>query len=133
MSEDLKNLSVLELLLKPELPDVRKVLPEKQVEVPRLSELTGAPVVFTLRGLSYDQVRKVQEKPRSDQAAFGVLYGCVSPKWGAAELLDKTRGIATPVDAIKARLIPGEIDELYMEIQQLSGYLRRTLGEVKNG
>ena len=133
MSEDLKSVSVLDLLLKPELPDVRKVLPEKQVEVPRLSELAGAPVVFTLRGLSYDQVRKVQEKPRSDQAAFGVLYGCVSPKWGAAELLDKTRGIATPVDAIKARLIPGEIDELYMEIQQLSGYLRRTLGEVKNG
>ncbi|WP_369284010.1 hypothetical protein [Oscillibacter sp. GMB15532] len=133
MSEDLKNLSVLELLLKPELPDVRKVLPEKKVEVPRLSELAGAPVVFTLRGLSYDQVRQVQEKPRSDQAAFGVLYGCVSPKWGDASLLDKTKGIATPVDAIKARLISGEIDELYMEIQQLSGYLRRTLGEVKNG
>ena len=133
MSEDLKSVSVLDLLLKPELPDVRKVLPEKQVEVPRLSELAGAPVVFTLRGLSYDQVRQVQEKPRSDQAAFGVLYGCVSPKWGDAALLDKTRGIATPVDAIKARLISGEIDELYMEIQQLSGYLRRTLGEVKNG
>ncbi|WP_312611372.1 phage tail assembly chaperone [Oscillibacter sp.] len=133
MSENLKSVSVLELLLKPELPDVRKVLPEKQVEVPRLSELAGTPMVFTLRGLSYDQVRQVQEKPRSDQAAFGVLYGCVSPKWGDAALLDKTRGIATPVDAIKARLIPGEIDELYMEIQQLSGYLRRTLGEVKNG
>lgn len=133
MSENLKSVSVLELLLKPELPDVRKVLPEKQVEVPRLSELAGEPVVLTLRGLSYDQVRQVQEKPRSDQAAFGVLYGCVSPKWGDAALLDRTRGIATPVDAIKARLIPGEIDELYMEIQQLSGYLRRTLGEVKNG
>ncbi|WP_312637133.1 phage tail assembly chaperone [Oscillibacter sp.] len=133
MSEDLKSVSVLELLLKPELPDVRKVLPEKQVEVPRLSELAGEPVVFTLRGLSYDQVRQVQEKPRSDQAAFGVLHGCVSPKWGDAALLDKTKGIATPIDAIKARLISGEIDELYMEIQQLSGYLRRTLGEVKNG
>ena len=133
MSENLKSVSVLELLLKPELPDVRKVLPEKQVEVPRLSELAGEPVVFTLRGLSYDQVRKVQEKPRSDQAAFGVLYGCVSPKWGDAALLDKSKDIATPVDAIKARLISGEIDELYMEIQQLSGYLRRTLGEVKNG
>lgn len=133
MSEDLKSVSVLELLLKPELPDVRKVLPEKQVEVPRLSEFAGSPVVFTLRGLTYDQVRQVQEKPRSDHAAFGVLYGCVSPKWGDAALLDKTKGIATPVDAIKARLISGEIDELYMEIQQLSGYLRRTLGEVKNG
>ncbi|MET0017894.1 hypothetical protein [Oscillibacter sp.] len=133
MDEKMKDVSVLELLLKPELPDVRKVLPEKQVEVPRLSEFAGEPVVFTLRGLSYDQVRMVQEKPRGDQAAFGVLYGCVSPKWGDGALLDKDRGIATPIDAIKARLISGEIDELYMEIQQLSGYLRRTISDVKNG
>lgn len=133
MSENMKDVSVLDLLLKPELPDVRKVLPEKRVEVPRLSELAGEPVVFTLRGLSYDQVRMVQEKPRGDQAAFGVLYGCVSPKWGEAALLDKSRGIVTPIDAIKARLISGEIDELYMEIQQLSGYLRRTISDVKNG
>lgn len=133
MDEKLKDVSVLELLLKPELPDVRKVLPEKAFKVDRLSELAGEPVVFTLRALSYDQVRTVQEKPRGDQAAYGVLYGCVSPKWGDAALLDSSRGIATPIDAIKARLISGEIDELYMEIQKLSGYLRRTISDVKNG
>ena len=38
----------------------------------------------------------------------------------------------TPLDAIKARLSAGEIDEAYIEIQKLSGYLRRTLAEVKN-
>ena len=35
--------------------------------------------------------------------------------------------------AITARLTAGEIDELYLEIQTLTGYLRRTLAEVKNG
>ncbi len=130
---DEKNVSVLDLLLRPELPDVRKNLPEKRVEVTRLSEAAGEAAVFTLRGLTYDQVRKVQDKAREDQAAYGVLYGCVEPEWKDPRLLDKERGVVTPVDAIKARLLSGEIDDLYLEIQKLSGYLRRTISDVKNG
>lgn len=126
------NVSVLDLLLKPELPDVRKTLPEKRVEVKRLSELAGEPVVFTLRGLSYNEIRQVQGKPREDQAVSGVLYGCKEPNWRDKRLLDPERKIAAPPDAIKARLTAGEIDELYIEIQKLCGYMRRTLAEVKN-
>ncbi len=128
-----KNVSPLDILLRPDLPDVRKILPEKQVEVTRLSELAGVPVVFTLRGLSYDAIRRLQDKPREEQAVAGVVYGCVSPDWRDQRLLDTSQGVATPMDAVKARLTAGEIDELYIEIQKLSGYLRRTLAEVKNG
>lgn len=131
--ENEKNVSVLDILLRPELPDVRKVLPEKRVEVRRLSEIAGAPVIFTLRALSYDEIRRLQDKPREEQAVTAVLYGCREPGWRDARLLDRERGIATPADAVKARLTAGEIDELYVEIQKLSGYLRRTLADVKNG
>lgn len=127
-----KKLDVLDVLLRPELPDVRKSLPEKRVEVSRLSQIAGEPVVFTLRGLSYDQVRKIQDKPREEQAVYGVLYGCVSPNWKDQRLLDKEKSIVTPVDAIKARLLSGEIDDLYLEVQKLCGYLRRTISDVKN-
>ncbi len=133
MSEKKEPVSVLDLLLRPELPDVRRELPEKQVEVKRLSELTGEKAVFTLRALTYDQVRRVQDYPRGEQAVQGVLYGCVSPNWKNPALVDTAKSIATPADAVKARLTAGEIDELYMEIQELSGYLRRTLADVKNG
>ena len=126
------KLNVLDVLLRPDLPDVRKALPEKEVEIPRLSEIAGAPVTFKLRGLTYDQVRRIQDKPRDEQAVYGVLYGCVSPDWKNERYLNKEKGVATPVDAIKARLISGEIDDLYMEIQKLSGYLRRTINDVKN-
>lgn len=126
------KLNVLDVLLRPDLPDVRKALPEKEVELPRLSQLAGGPVVFNLRGLTYDQVRRIQDKPREEQAVYGVLYGCVSPDWKDGRYLNKEKGIVTPVDAIKARLISGEIDDLYMEIQKLSGYLRRTINDVKN-
>ena len=124
--------SVLDLLLRPDLPDVRRELPEKRVEVKRLSRLAGEPVVFRLKALTYDQTRRVQDKPRGEQAVQAVLLGCVEPDWKNRELLDPGRGIATPVDAIKARLTAGEIDELYAEIQILSGYLVRALADVKN-
>ncbi|MCI9578540.1 MAG: hypothetical protein HFF98_06810 [Oscillibacter sp.] len=130
--ENEKKASVLDLLLRPELPDVRKVLPEKQVEVKRLTELAGEPVVFTLRALTYNETRQIQDKPREDQALSAVLYGCKDPDFRDKRLLDPERGIVTPLDAIKARLSAGEIDEAYIEIQELSGYLRRTLAEVKN-
>ena len=44
--ENEKKVSVPDLLLRPELPDVRKSLPEKKAEVKRLTELAGEPVVF---------------------------------------------------------------------------------------
>lgn len=130
--ENEKKASVLDLLLRPELPDVRRVLPEKQVEVKRLTELAGEPVVFTLRALTYNETRQIQDKPREDQALSAVLYGCKDPDFRDKRLLDAEKGIVTPLDAIKARLSAGEIDEAYIEIQELSGYLRRTLAEVKN-
>jgi hypothetical protein len=122
--------SVLDILLRADVPDMRKHLPEKQVEVPRLSQAAGTPVVLTLRGLTYDEVRKVQDKPRDEQAVSAVLYGTVEPVWKG--LVNQEKGQATPVDAMKAVLSPGEIDDLYIEIQKLSGYLYRTISDVKN-
>ena len=124
--------SVLDLLLRPGLPDVRRELPEKQVEVKRLSRLAGEPVVFRLKALTYDQTRRVQDKPRGEQAVEMVLLGCTEPNWRAPGLLDPAKNIATPIDAIKAMLTAGEIDELAVEIQMLGGYIVRALEDVKN-
>ncbi len=130
--ENEKNASVLDLLLRADLPDVRKALPEKRMEVKRLSELAGEPVVFTLRALSYKEIRDIQDKRREDQAVSAVLYACKDPDWRDQRLLSAVSGAVTPLDVIQARLSPGEIDELYVEIQKLSGYINRTLREVKN-
>ncbi len=126
------TVSVLDLLLRPELPDVRRELPEKRVEVKRLSRLAGEPVVFRLKALTYDQTRRVQDKPRGEQAVEMVLLGCTEPNWRAPGLLDPAKNIATPIDAIKAKLTAGEIDELAVEIQMLGGYIVRALEDVKN-
>ena len=126
-----KKMNVLDVLLRADLPDMRKDLPEKRIEMIRLSDLAGAPVEFTLRGLTYKQVRELQDRSE-DRSAYGVLYGCVDPNWKDPKLLDKEKGLVTPIDVIKSKLLPGEIEDLYIEIQLLSGYLRRTINDVKN-
>ena len=126
-----KKMNVLDVLLRADLPDMRKDLPEKRIEMIRLSDLAGAPVEFTLRGLTYSQVRKLQDRV-DDRSAYAVLYGCAETDWKDPKLLDKEKGLVTPIDVIKAKLLPGEIEDLYIEIQLLSGYLRRTISDVKN-
>lgn len=130
--EGVEKMSTLDILLGADLPDMRKNLPEQKVEVPRLSQEAGKPVIFTLRALPFDKVREIQEKPRGEQALYAVLYGCVDPSWKDSRLMDHGKGIVTPPDAIKAKLMSGEIDDLYAKIQKLSGYLRDTLRDVKN-
>lgn len=130
MNEQKKE-NVLDLLLRSELPDVRKQLPTAKFEVTRLSELAGTPVIFTLRGLSYKKVREVQKKD-NEFALNLVLEGCVEPNFRDVRLLDEKNGIVTPMDVITSKLDAGEIDEISVEIQKLSGYLKRTLREVKN-
>ena len=126
-----KKLSALDVLLRNDLPDMRKDLPEKKVEITRLSLLAGEPVEFTVRALTYKQVRELQDRSE-DRSAYGVLYGCVNPNWKDPKLLDNEKGLVTPIDVIKSKLLPGEIEDLYIEIQLLSGYLRRTISDVKN-
>ena len=130
MNEDVKT-SVLDLLLQPEIPDVRKQLPEKCVRVERLSQLAGNDVVFRLKGVSLAKIRELQKK--EEFALHIVLEGCAEPDFRDNRLLRPDKGIVTPLDVIASKLLPGEIDELSMEIQKLCGYINRTLTDVKNG
>lgn len=127
-----KTENVLDLLLRPEVQDVRKRLPEKRFRVKRLSELAGQDVIFTLRGLPYDKMRKAQ-KLADDRALSIVLDGCAEPDFRDKRLLNESVGIVTPFDAIKAKLTAGEIDEISVQVQLLSGYILGALDEVKNG
>ena len=95
--ENEKNTSALDLLLRGDMPDVRKALPEKRMEVKRLTELAGEPVIFTLRGLTYQEIRDIQDKRREDQAVSAVLYACKDPDWRDQRLLNAVSGAVTPL------------------------------------
>ena len=124
--------TLLELLLRPELPNVLKELPTGRFEVKRLSELTGAPVVFTLRALPYGKVASIQSGNGEDMNVHILLAGCVEPDWRSPELQKRFGGV-TPAETLKAALLPGEIEDLSRAVERLSGYRKTTIEEIKNG
>lgn len=124
---------ILDMLLRPECPDVRKQLPEKQYEVKRLSEIFGEPAVLKLRGLPYNMVQRIQSMPAEERNLQIILAGCVEPDFKASALSGEGTEAPTPLDAIKRAFTAGEIDEIAAAVERLCGYRTKTLSEVKNG
>ena len=109
--------STLELLLRADVVSVKANMPTARYEISRLSEAAGAPVVFTLRALPYGRVQEL--KRLTEEADIQILQ-------------EKFQGV-TPAETVKAMLLPGEIADLAIAVEKLSGYRRTTIEEVKNG
>lgn len=120
-------MDALQLLLSRE-----KVLPvqEKEVKIKRLSPKGQEPVVFSLRSLSYNRVAELKKIGGEDMKLHILLAGIKSPDLKNQELLDKY-GAATPLDLLKILLLPGEIEDLSLAVERLSGYRVDTIEEIK--
>lgn len=129
--EKTEETSVLEMLLGGTVPNVEKELPTAKYEVERLSGAAGRSVVFTLRALPYGRVHDL-ERFTQDADVNILLAGCVEPDLKDPRLMEKY-GAATPAEAVKKLLLPGEIVDLSNAIERLTGYRRTTIKEVKNG
>ena len=126
-----KQMDLVSLLLRPELPNVQKELPTAWYRVKRLSELLGTDVIFTLKGLPYGKVQKLRESMSDDVSVQILLQGCVEPNLKDPALKERYGG-ATPAETVKAMLLPGEIEDLSREVERLCGYRKLTIEEVKN-
>ena len=122
--------SVLDVLLGSTIPNVEKELPTGRYKVDRLSALSGHDVVFTVRALPYGKVHDL-ERFTQDSDVHILLAGCVEPDLKDPRVMEKFGG-ATPADAVKRMLLPGEIADLSQAVEKLSGYRRMTISEVKN-
>ncbi len=120
---------LLDMLLRPEVPDVDKNLPTKQVKVRRLSEKVGQDVVFTLQALPYGRIEDV--KQATDSSMVILLSGLIDPD-PKNEALNKRFNAATPKEMLQHLLLPGEIDELSIEVERLSGFRTKTIEDIKN-
>lgn len=120
-------MDALQLLLSRE-----KVLPvqEKEVKIKRLSPKGQEPVVFSLRSLSYNRVAELKKIGGEDMKLHILLAGIKSPDLKNQELLDKY-GAATPLHLLKILLLPGEIEDLSLAVERLSGYRVDTIEEIK--
>ena len=113
--------STLDLLLGAEVVSIKANLPTARYEIPRLSEAA----------LPYGRVQEL--KRLTEEADIQILLaGCVDPDLKAAALQEKFQGV-TPAETLKAMLLPGEIADLAIVVEKLSGYRRTTIEGVKNG
>lgn len=119
-----KSVDTLQLLLGLDIPN----LPEKKINIKRLSALAGQPVVFHIKSLQYN---KVAELGKLDE--FNVhccLAGITEPNLKDKALLEHY-GVPTPAELLKKMLLPGEIEDISRAIETLSGYRVTTIEDVK--
>ena len=119
----------LDMMLRPEIPAVQNALPRAKYEVKRLSRLVKEPVTLELHGLTYNSAQDLRTLEH-DQEVMILLAGC--PELKDPELRAKFGGV-TPAETVKAMLLPGEIADLSHAVEQLTGYRRMTIREIKNG
>lgn len=130
MSERMQTASMIDLLLRPEAPNVQRELPRAEYRVKRLSQALGAPVVFQIQGLPYGRVQELKEL-REDVEVQILLAGCVEPDLKDGRLAERYGG-TTPAETVKAMLLPGEIEDLSRAVERLCGYRGNTIEEIKN-
>ena len=98
------------------LLDLPEFQPEiAQVHLPRLN------IVLALRETPYDKLMKIR---REEDAQVHLILASVTnhPELKQAEWYREKMGCATPVDALKKLLRPGEVEKICRSIDLLNGY-----------
>lgn len=118
-------MNTLDLLLANELPEPKT----KDIKVKRLSEAWEQDVVLTLRELSYNEVRAILKEDGEHTRAAIVLEGVQEPSLKNMELMKKMKA-STPLETVEKLFQAGEIEDIAIEIEKLSGYRRKTVEDM---
>ena len=101
----------------------------QQIKLLTLSERAGKDMIFTVRELSYNEIKNILDmaelSQRTDIKMQVVLKGVVEPSLKDKHLLEHYNA-PTPAELLPKILNAGEIDDLYNTIQQLSGFKKIT-------
>lgn len=118
---------ILDLLLRPDTPDVQKQLARGRYELPRLSEIYGEPFIIQLKGLPYGRALELRDMANYELQT--VLAGDDSGIWKSEEL-QREKGASTPAELVTHLLLPGEIRAVSVAVEQLTGFRKTVLRPV---
>ena len=104
----------------------------QRIKMRDLSRRAGQEVVFTVRELGYNEIQDINRmeggRPDGDVNIAVILAGVVEPDLRSGALRERY-GAPTPAMLLPKMLSAGEIAELAMRIEKLSGY-RRQVTEI---
>lgn len=135
-------MNTLDLLLSADRAKMETPTGEKNIT--RLSKSLGKPVIFKYRALTPDEDAEIRKEgikfnskgefedlDSSEMQCYQILHGVIDPSFKSDELSKKFGG-GSPIDTIKAILLPGEISALATAIQDLSGFGEGAVEDLKN-
>lgn len=104
----------------------------QRIKMRDLSRRAGQDVVFAVRELGYNEIQDINRmeggRPDGDVNIAVILAGVVEPDL-RSDALRERYGAPTPAMLLPKMLSAGEIAELAMRIEKLSGY-RRQVTEI---
>lgn len=142
--ETREAVNILDLLLGSDIGEIK--LPTKQLEIPRLTEVYGAPFIITCKALTPEKYEEVQDMAVAVKGKdvdldvnllqlFVVIEGVVDdagkPMLKNKDLMSKLKA-STPKELVRKLFLSGEIANMYGAISELSGFGDDAVKEVKN-
>lgn len=135
--------NVMDLLLKSDTSKVK--IPTKEVKIQSLSEAFGEDVIFTIQAIGIEKYNEIQEAGVTlDEDALSdidynkiqlltVLEGVKEPNLKSKELMEHFKA-HTPIELLQRMFSgkPGEIATLYNHINELCGFGKNAVEEIKN-
>lgn len=128
-------MNIIDLLLNTDVEKLKQGL-KKEYEIKRLSKLLGKPFKVTCYPLTSEQTEHVMEVSNgkiADIKINAVLEACriEGQKLNKPELLGKFK-VLTTKELIEKLFLVGEISALYDVINEISGYGKDSVKEIKN-
>ncbi len=94
----------------------------KEIKITRLSKAYGQDVIFKIKGLGFNEICHYREMQDDAKRQLGiVLAGLMEPNFKDKDAY-RAAGFKSAEEAIRAKLLPGEISMLASEIAKLTGY-----------
>lgn len=131
--------NAMDLLLK--LDKTKLVRPTQEVEIKRLSDISGEPFVVNCQALAPDKFEELQNstsistdgeiKAEKNVQAKYIIAGLQNPDFGNLQVIEYY-GVTSAVEAVNKVFLPGEATGLFNIINKLSGFGKGTVEEIKN-
>lgn len=104
------------------------MIPEGEVEIPRLSKLAGQTFTVGIKAVSGRQIQRIKDLATDrkgkmsdyDVNLLTCMYGITDPDMNNDDLLHKF-GVSTPKDLIDKMFLMGEVTTIAKEIIAISG------------
>lgn len=133
-------MNLTEMLLTNDINEFK--LPEKELEIKRLSGLYKAPFIITFRAIKPDEEEEIQRDCMaitkdgvdidSSKMKYLTVGKCLLNPDIRNKELQKKFGVTNYMELLKKLFLIGEVTAVYEQIQEVSGYGKDKVEEVKN-